>query len=290
MIPSPTSYKRAGFTLLELGIVLIVIGFLAAAILVGKELLFNTRVQQQMKQFEQYNTAVALFSTRYDNLPGDFKASDVLRYRGTFNIAQFPLRSGEKGHGDGNGIFEPCSAGTPPIDYSKPGCELLMFWSDLAAANLIQGNKANPANGRFLGTDEDLPGDITFAESKLYMPETRISPDATVMVSTRPKDGSAWFVFIHYTPGSDPEDLESHALTPAQAYAFDSKLDDASPMTGNVLQNSIVSSHGFPAITHFFGPPIQGEDKCVADDHYNITTTYTDDLRCDFLNIRMSIN
>ena len=62
---------RAGFTLIELSIVLVIVGLIIGGILVGQQLIHAAQIRQQAKQFELINAGVNTFRTKYNCLPGD---------------------------------------------------------------------------------------------------------------------------------------------------------------------------------------------------------------------------
>ena len=72
--PSEPPFKRrlsAGFTLLELSIVLVIIGLLIGGIFVGQSLIHNAQLNAVITEFTRYQTAVQSFKQQYQALPGD---------------------------------------------------------------------------------------------------------------------------------------------------------------------------------------------------------------------------
>jgi prepilin-type N-terminal cleavage/methylation domain-containing protein len=62
-----TIRHRAGFTLIELAIVLVIIGLIVGGILVGQDLINAAAVRAQVSQIEKYQTAVHTFQTKYNS-------------------------------------------------------------------------------------------------------------------------------------------------------------------------------------------------------------------------------
>ena len=83
-------YTRGGFTLIEMAIVLVVIGLLAGAVLVGQSLIGAAAVRAQITQIEKYNTAANTFYSKYDALPGDIPAALVTQ----LGFTAMPVRPG----------------------------------------------------------------------------------------------------------------------------------------------------------------------------------------------------
>jgi len=62
---------KQGFTLLEFSIVLVIIGLIIGAIMVGKDLIRTAENRAFFSQIEKYNSAVNTFKLKYNCLPGD---------------------------------------------------------------------------------------------------------------------------------------------------------------------------------------------------------------------------
>jgi prepilin-type N-terminal cleavage/methylation domain-containing protein len=90
-----TSWKRlgsrcAGFTLVEMAIVLVIVGLLLAGVLNARSIIRNAQVQDQIKALNDFAVATQQFKERYGMWPGD--------YSNSANIAGLTC-----GNGDGNG-------------------------------------------------------------------------------------------------------------------------------------------------------------------------------------------
>jgi prepilin-type N-terminal cleavage/methylation domain-containing protein len=67
---------RAGFTLLELSIVLVIIGLIIGGVTMGQELIKQGQVKSAVSDFQKYDAAYRTFQLKYQQIPGDFnKAS-----------------------------------------------------------------------------------------------------------------------------------------------------------------------------------------------------------------------
>lgn len=72
MIPTQKNLRpQAGFTLVELAIVMIIIGLLIAGVLKGQALIGNAKVTSQVAQIKAIDGAVSTFKDMYAGLPGD---------------------------------------------------------------------------------------------------------------------------------------------------------------------------------------------------------------------------
>ena len=88
----PVHVKQRGFTLVEMGMVLAIIGFILAGILGGQSLIRSAKVSDVVAIVEDLRTASMLFKQRFNYLPGDFPAE----------AGDIP---GVLMTGDGNGLF-----------------------------------------------------------------------------------------------------------------------------------------------------------------------------------------
>ena len=89
---------KAGFTLIELSIVLVVIGLIVGGILVGQDLIKAAEVRAQIGQINEYNTAVNTFRGKYGYLPGDIPDPYATQFG-------FQTRGAYPGQGDGDGMI-----------------------------------------------------------------------------------------------------------------------------------------------------------------------------------------
>ncbi len=63
--------SEAGFTLVEIAIVLVIIGLLIGGVLKGQELIKNAKIKKVMKQADELRVSVSSYQDRYKFLPGD---------------------------------------------------------------------------------------------------------------------------------------------------------------------------------------------------------------------------
>src|SRR5665213_2801937 len=224
--------QRYGFTLIELSIVLVIIGLIIGGILIGRDLIEVARVRQQITQIEKYNTAVHTFRLKYGFLPGDIPDP-------TASEMGFGQRGPYPGEGDGNGLIEgvniengagSCNGCTSGL-YLAAG-ENGLLWSDLGAASLISFpvnlyasyGPAYAAVAAWSGVGLDQ-----------WDPKAVIGQGNYVYAYSN--NGINYFGIsaIDYFLGGNSNQVDAEpGLTPQQAYAIDSKIDDGMPQTGRV--------------------------------------------------------
>ncbi len=114
--------KQAGFTLVEIAIVMVIIGLLLGGVLKGKEIITNAKLRNLDNQFNGVTAAIYSYQDRYRALPGD--------------------DTGATRFGTGVSVPTGDDAGNRKIDgdFDFDGTETKesrLFWSHLRAAGLV---------------------------------------------------------------------------------------------------------------------------------------------------------
>ena len=122
--------RQAGFTLVEIAIVLVIIGLLLGGILKGQEMITQAKIKNVVNDFNGITAAVNSYQDRYRALPGDDLNAST-RWSGAFS-------------GNGNGqIGETTVAyNTAAITPASGMTETLLFWWHLRLAGLVGGTTA----------------------------------------------------------------------------------------------------------------------------------------------------
>jgi prepilin-type N-terminal cleavage/methylation domain-containing protein len=121
---------QAGFTLVELAIVMIIIGLLIAGVLKGQALIQNAQVTSTVAQVKSIEAAISTFSDTYAAIPGDL-VNPATRLP---NCAGACIQGA--GVNNGNGHLE-LTPGASPL-----GNENEAFFPQLATAGLFQALQA----------------------------------------------------------------------------------------------------------------------------------------------------
>jgi prepilin-type N-terminal cleavage/methylation domain-containing protein len=210
----PTS--QAGFTLVELAIVMIIIGLLIAGVLKGQELIANARVTATVAQIKGIDAATSTFKDTYAALPGDMTAPTTRLP----NCLAAPC--GVAGNGDGKLATTPGAA---------PGPESTAFFPQLSAADLLTGISPNAVGGTAFG--------VNFPAAKIdsagFFAGSAAAPaDFAAAIGTSGTP-SGLYLSLVATVAAVAAAPASEGLTPSQAERIDTKLDDGQPGVGSVI-------------------------------------------------------
>ena len=264
-----TSYKSA-FTLVELSIVLVIIGFITGGILLGKDLIHSAEIRSQVSQLQRFDSAVTTFKLKYGYLPRDISNADAI----AFGLATKNWTGScacQKG-GNEDGIIEDNGY---PIVYIQN--EAYLFFIHLAKANLItdvSGNLQYPYGDKGCYTNNSNYHQYIGCQ----YPAAKIGSGgftATSLANTHlayflgmtATDATASYNNYTVATGSDGNGV----ITPADAYALDTKLDDGLPLSGKIMASK------YPAA------PETRSNYCltsVANNTYNVTNT---NIACNLL-------
>ena len=241
-LPAIKSYLKAGFTLIELSIVLVIIGLIIGGVLVGRDLINAAGVRAQISQIEKYNAAVNTFRGKYGYLPGDIPDPTASSYG-------FQSRGQFVGEGDGNGILEANPNDLPDNVWGNlQGIgETGVFWVDLSQAGLIGTalNTSAPAGV--------VPPTESGAAVGLYLPPAKIG-GGNYLYAYSGGSGTCGVAGcwtgneVNYYGLSNVSSIttgtvtSTPGLTVSQAYAIDTKMDDGLPQSGHVLAQFLSSN------------------------------------------------
>jgi prepilin-type N-terminal cleavage/methylation domain-containing protein len=122
--------RQAGFTLVEIAIVLVIIGLLLGGILKGQEMITQAKIKNLVADLNGITAAMNSYQDRYKALPGDDKGAKD--------------RWATTSSGDGNGVVGGTYNATVPATLTgQTGPESVFFWHHLRLAGFLSGTGAD---------------------------------------------------------------------------------------------------------------------------------------------------
>lgn len=223
---------EAGFSLVELSIVLVILGLLVGGILGGQSLIRAAELRSITTELQQWQTAVNNFREKYRALPGDMRKATRIWQEAEGNVCadvaanahDEPLKGGTcNGSGD-NSVAS---------HQHNQLYETFLFWQHLQLAGLIPG--------QFTGVrGEQSHWDHVAGENA---PAARYGAGA-VWTVREPPPGGTLNVYVNTDYGrvfgiGIPAPTTGYPwegmMTPAEAWSIDDKMDDGLPAQGNVI-------------------------------------------------------
>lgn len=225
--------SQAGFTLVELSIVLVIIGLIVGGVLVGQDMIKAAEIRATVSQLEKYNIAVNTFRAKFGGIPGDLSRADVFVDATATN-------------GDGDGLIESTCVAGPPFAcstvFTTLDGEVSNFWNHLSLANMIDGL---------------YDGGTTVATA---LPATKLGRGH---ISVYEMNGLHYYHIGVLTTFNTP----AGALTAEEAFGIDQKMDDGTPDAGQTQAVNGYPSGGPPV--DFTAPAA----TCATGGNYVLTGT-----------------
>jgi len=127
--------RKAGFTLVEIAIVLVIIGLLLGGILKGQEMITQAKIKNVIADFSGISAAYHGYVDRYKKIPGDDPCAGTTNSAITANVCGTTTgRWTGASHGDGNGVVGGKYNSVTATDESR------LWWDHLRRAGFVSGN------------------------------------------------------------------------------------------------------------------------------------------------------
>ena len=202
-LPSP--YKKSGFTLVELSIVLVIIGLLIGGILVAQGLIESAKSHTYIRELEAIKFSYDEFRQRFNQKPGDFSRRVAM------------LGGASDGDGDGN------------IEWNSD--EVGNFWEDLRDTTYKDIEQHYYIIGYYALRDEDQ---TSANNSDFYYAKTGVLYGNPLNDGLAPSNEDI-LALAEYQSGACNAacpSINSNTLS-----AVDGKIDDSLPTTGKIRGN-----------------------------------------------------
>ena len=232
--------NAAGFSLIELAIVLVILGLLVGGILSGQAMIRASEVRSVISEKEKYETAINYFKEKYDSLPGDMPDATAFwgSAGGTGSDATCFMNqtatSPATCNGNGNG-----QTGNSAFGYD----ERFASWKHLANAGLIEGNYSGKTGGTQGSYVQQVGTNVPRATIRNgffdFWYEDGNGASGTFAASK-------WNRHVLTLYG---DNSSYSALKPEEAWKIDTKIDDSSPVYGNVMSTKKTSTVGTDCTT-----------------------------------------
>jgi len=221
-----------GFTLVELSIVIVIIGFLVAGISAGANLVKSSQLQSVANDFTKYRVAVSSFYSTYSYFPGDMP--NAYAYFGS-DCGANTVGNSDSCNGDGDGLFS-------EDNYYVSNYEIQYAWIHLQQANLVTHQLTGPFSGRSERVNVNVP------EGKLGGAYTFSGLDscADAMFGVAKRCGRNTITLGSYD-ATDWQTYFDGIITSLDGNSLDQKIDDGNNYEGEIWIVPANSYYATPA-------------------------------------------
>ena len=188
---SSARVSRAGFTLVELAIVLVIIGLIVGGVLAGATLIRNAEMRAIITERDKYETAINTFRLRFKALPGDMATATTIWGAADPDPATcytIVKQTEATCNGTGNKRIWDLADNASPIE----AYEMLLLWHHLGNAGLIGTNTTGaPSGSSMLGMEigVNLPVSKIAEGSWMMMYTGSVSPGQGAAATPQAFDG-----------------------------------------------------------------------------------------------------
>lgn len=201
-----------GFSLVELSVVLIILGLLAAGITAGNSLVKGSKLRAVVAEVESFKAAVNAFKIQYDDLPGDITNAHDYWDDGADGVC------GTAAQCNGNGDTKINSTG------GGNARETWRAWQHLTLAALVPGNYTGVAGS----------GGNAHAVIGQNVPASKIIGGGYTLLNINSYYGINKGNLVELGAESTNNRTYESLLSPRDASSIDKKVDDGLPEYGNV--------------------------------------------------------
>lgn len=223
-----TQSLRAGFTITEMSIALVVIGLTIGGVMAGRSLMEAAAIQRMHASTNELITAISMFQNKYNALPGDMK-------NGFDMFGAAACGSNDPAFCNGNGDHL--------LRDNGGNAEYMIAYRHLSAVHLLRFTVGPLSTNYPYYSDPDVAPtakdllDVYVASAGVRNAALMLTPEALGGAKC-PVDGNT--VRVSFQLGTDLyskyyDQFRDGLLTISEATAYDSKFDDGQLSSGSIL-------------------------------------------------------
>lgn len=212
------THRLHGFTLIEISIVLVIIGLLVGAVVLGREMIRAAETRKVISKLREFQTAFTTFKMKYDCLPGDCRYATSL-----FPAAPSCPAGSAAGTCNGNGNLQIAQG-------AYTGSERTYFWQHLGCAALIGGQYASD-----WPTGEVSSDYVPYVVGKVGINPNYSNPYTVFWYQTYGYQNYLHLGRVDTVAYSSDYVSRTGAMDCARLKDIDDKIDNGRPGTGKVM-------------------------------------------------------
>lgn len=250
-----TIYRKRGFTILELSIVVLIIALLMGGVIGGKNIIRLAELRSVITDKEKYIAAMNSFMEKYKYLPGDyFYASRYWALKATCP-AVTPSGSDK--------VTETCNGnGNKRLD---TGGEEFLLWQHLSLSGMIDGSYYGVPGAA--GNQHAIPGWNVPASRVDGGGFSALNLTDALVAATGYYPGQYGIVLL-YGKAVSPTYTFGSLLSVEDARSIDAKSDDGKPATG--LVRSPTSGYTYRVMAPVAEPACTLDGVVLSNSTYNL--------------------
>lgn len=180
---------QAGFTLVEIAIVLVIIGLLLGGILKGQEMITQAKIKNVVNDFNGITAAVNSYQDRYRALPGDDRNAST-----RWTTVSLPSVGTVNGNGQISGRYNNQLGSTAAVAADESN----LFWWHLRLSGFVSGATSgitaaaqpnNAVNG-IMGVETGVSGSLGLGFVSLIICSSNLPDKMAVAVDAQMDDGA----------------------------------------------------------------------------------------------------
>lgn len=223
--PYTADIRQRAFSLVELSIVLVILGLLAAGVTAGRDLIRASELRAITTELQSFQTAVNTFRSKYLALPGDMNNATSFWGAMTNCGAASPSGTGTQTcNGDNDGNIEAGAASQTSETYA--------FWKQLSNAGLVEGSFSGIA-GSGGGADSTIGTNVP--ASKLAGAGWSVDYVASGYAGDASTYAIGYLNNFRFGAKAAGNSTHNAIIRPEEAWTVDKKVDDGKPATGTMI-------------------------------------------------------